>query len=267
MNHYATLGLTSDASNKEVKEAYRKLASKYHPDKGGDTAKFQELQTSYDAILRGEGIADENVFRNMHRSGFSGFNDLNDFFRGMGGNNPGFNQRNPNPDINLEIPCTLEEAHAGFAKDIEFTLPNGEQRQMKVTFPLGTTSDIKIRHAGAGAVLVDSEPPGDLYIRARIQEHPIWKIHGMDLYTSIQISVWQAMLGNFFPIKDINGDTLTVGVPAGTQPGTQLRLKNKGLNIRGKNQRTNAFVIVNVIIPKLDEGDENKPIIDLQSKK
>jgi curved DNA-binding protein len=261
IQHYKILGVNPGASEEEVKKAYRKLASIHHPDKGGDTKKFQEIQTAYDTI----------VTEINQPKGFGHHPDLSDIF-GMGRRAGNFDFHfEPaairNPDVNLSVPCSLEEAHAGFTKTIEFSLPEGIDKKLIVKFPPGTTKDIKIRYAGEGTSMTPSRPPGDIYVTVNIQEHPIWHQRSGELYTGKKISIWEAMLGKAIEITDIDGTLLEVAVPPGTQHGSQIRLRNRGFNIRGSNRRGNAYIVVAVEIPALTQADAEKRVVDLCNEK
>lgn len=264
MDYYKTLGLERGASEEEVKRAYRKLASKHHPDKGGDTAKFQEIQAAYEAITSGKA---DPQFDDR-------FNDLHEMFnmgRRAGGRNWSFNtgwhEDVKNPDVNISIPCSLKEAHAGFTKTVEFTLPDRTSKQLSVTFPPGCNRDVKIRYSGEGGKLVPNLPAGDLYVKLDISNDSNWVLNGKDLYIDIIISVWQAMCGATAKIVDIDDTEIEVTIPPGTQHGTQLRLRNRGFNIRGSSARGNGYVNVRVKIPALGEEDQLKTIVDLQAEK
>jgi curved DNA-binding protein len=263
MDYYKVLGLNSSASTDDVKQAYRKLAMKHHPDRGGNEAEFKKIKEAYEAISSGN-----------TRS--SNFEDLHEFFRQgrqAGSRNWSFNsgwdnepEAVQNPDVNISIPCSLEEAHTGFTKQVEFTLPGGTAKSMTVTFPAGCTSDIKIRYVGEGGQLINSRPPGDLYAKLNITSHPIWRMAGQDLFAVLQINVWQAMLGATVKLTDISGTEIEITVPPGTQSRSQLRLKGKGFNVRGSTLRYNAYLEIVVIIPALTDADLDKTIVDLKEK-
>lgn len=274
MDYYKVLGLSPGASEEEVKKAYRKLASKHHPDKGGDTAKFQEIQGAYEAIVSGKADqqhAHSDWFQDFGQGGFQDLHEMFNMGRRAGGKNwtfnSGWHEDISNPDVNISIPCTLEEAHTGFTKTVEFTLPEGVDKQITVTFPPGSNKDIKIRYAGDGGRLMPQKPAGDLYVKLNIQPHKVWAVDRANLHATIKITVWQAMFGTTVEITDIGGTTIEVAVPAGSQPGSQLRLKNRGLNIRGSSERGNAFLTIEVAIPKLDPEDRFKTILDVENKK
>jgi DnaJ-class molecular chaperone len=265
MNYYKTLGLESTATLDEVKQAYRKLAMKHHPDRGGDEAQFKKIKEAYEAISSGKANHKDpfGSFWSNDPRGSNNFQDLHEIFkRGQRAGSWSWDDwKEPevkNPDVHISIPCTLEEAHAGFTKDIEITLPGGHKKQMKVTFPSGSTADIKIRFPGEGGQLTESVVPGDLYAKIHVEPHSTWHLQGKDLYTSMRINAWQAMLGTEVELTDLSGSTVQVTVPAGTQPNTQLRLRARGFNIRGTTQRGNAFITIDVVVPRLDETDREK---------
>lgn len=269
MNYYRTLGLEPNASEEEVKKAYRKLAMKHHPDRGGDEAEFKKIKEAYEAIIDGKSATHQD----FDPRGFDAFHDLHEMFnmgRRAGGRNwsfhGGWHEDVQNSDITVSVPISLEEAHTGFTKTIEFTTPSGTKKSLSVTFPAGTTKDIKIRYGGEGDTLNAKLPPGDLYVRVDIHPHPVWVVDRSNLYTSIRITAWQAMFGTSVEIEEISGSTIEINIPPGTQPGSQLRLRNRGMNIRGTSERGNAFLTVEVVIPKLDPEDREKSIIDIENK-
>ena len=264
MDYYKTLGIERGATEDDVKRAYRKLASIHHPDKGGDTAKFQEIQAAYEAITSGKADQPQG----------GGFNDLHEMFnmgRRAGARswtfNTGWDDNVKNPDVNISIPCSLKEAHTGFTKTIEFTLPDKTSKRLSVTFPPGCNRDIKIRYSGEGGQLVQNLPASDLYVKLDISNDSTWILNGKDLYIDIVISVWQAMCGATAKIIDIDETEIEITIPPGTQHGTQLRLRNRGFNIRGSTARGNGYVNVRVKIPAISEEDQLKTIVDLQAEK
>ncbi len=273
MDYYKVLGLSSGASEEEVKKAYRKLASKHHPDKGGDTAKFQEIQAAYEAITSGKAnqSADSEWAHDMRSQGWYDLHEMFNMGRRAGGRNwtfkTGWQEEISNPDVNINIPCTLEEANSGFSKTVEFTLPEGTEKRIDVTFPPGSTKDLKIRYSGEGSRIMPQAAPGDLYIKLNIQPHSVWTVDRANLHATVKISVWQAMFGTTVEIQDIAGSLIQVSVPPGSQHGSQLRLKGRGMNIRGSNEKGNAFLEIEVAIPKLDPEDRTKTILDVENKK
>ena len=263
MNPYQILGLTSSATDEEVKQAYRKLAMKHHPDRGGNESEFKKIKEAYETITSGGNSPSDR----------DGFSDLNDMFsQGMRAGRrswsfgTGWADEIKNPDITVSVPLTLEEAHTGIVKTIEFSTPSGEAKKLIVTFPPGVTREMKIRYAGEGGSITSNTPPGDLYVRAEIYPHATWHLDRSHLHAVVKITAWQAMFGTTIEITEISGSAIEVNIPAGTQPGSQLRLRNRGMNIRNNSERGNAFLTIEVVIPKLDLSDRDKTIVDIENE-
>lgn len=270
MDPYQILGIKRGASLDEAKKAYRKLASIHHPDKGGDTQRFQEIQTAYDSIASGQ--ADQP--RHFHWGGHSAnFQDMQDILRRNFGNFANANEFDDfnhahavrNPDVTVRVTCTLAEAHRGFTRTLQFLLPQQGQQVKSVTFPSGSYEGIRIRYSGEGGQVVKSRPPGDLYCELVVEPHPYWKadFNSQNLEGDLTITAKEAMLGTVFFVDDIDGNAIEISVPAGTQPGSRLRLKDRGLNRFRQAGRGDAFVRITVTIPKLSKDDLHKPLIDL----
>lgn len=271
MNPYQILGLKPGASDDDIKKSYRKLAMKHHPDRGGDEAEFKKIKEAYETLINSGGSTPFG-FNDQHfdpdSTGFRDFGNMfSDMGRGPGGFNFNFEQGTvKNPDITVGMPCTLEEAFHGFTKVINFQAPSGEFRELQVTFPPGCTKDVKIRFTGEGGRISDRLPAGDLYVKLNINDHAFWRLDRVDLIGTIKISVWQAMFGTTINLTEIDGTAIEVTVPAGTQPGSQLRLRGKGFRARGTDARGNAFIEIKVELPKLNEDDKQRPIVDFINK-
>lgn len=273
MNPYQVLGIQPGASDDEIKKAYRKLASKHHPDKGGDTKKFQEIQAAYDSLTTGGAAGGPQPasgpggfhFHFGGRGGhpFSGFEDLFRFHREEFDQGQGFAR---NPDITVRVTCTLEEADQGFKRDIQFLAPQEQaQRSHTVEFPAGSYSGLRVRYSGAGGRLVPAAPAGDLYVELVVQPHYFWEVieNTQDIRARVNVSLRDAMVGTALKIQDITGTEIEVTVPAGTQPGANLRLRNRGVKNLHTNHRGDAYIEIRVQIPALKPEDLNRPIIDI----
>lgn len=275
MNPYEILGVKPGASDDEIKRAYRKLASKHHPDKGGDTKKFQEIQAAYESLTSGGAQAGGPQpasgpggfhFHFGGRGGpFGGFEDLFRF-HGQEFDPEGQSGFGRNPDITVRVTCTLEEADQGFSRGIQFLAPQEtSNRHRVVEFPAGSYSGLKVRYTGEGGRLVPSRPAGDLYVELIVQPHYFWEtIEGtQDLRARVNVTLREAMVGTSLKIQDITGTGIEVTVPAGTQPGANLRLRGRGVKSLHTNHRGDAYIEIRVQIPALRPEDLNRPIIDI----
>jgi curved DNA-binding protein len=268
-DYYQTLGVQKGATDDEIKKAYRKLAMKHHPDRGGKQEEFQKIQEAYATL----GDAQKRQqYDNPAPQGFSQFGGMppgfEDLFRGGGGFEQfsdmfGFGraQRRPvkNRDISLETQITLEEAYTGKTIMANVQLPSGRDQVLEIKVPPGIQSGQRLRLQGLGD---DSNPAinrGDIYISVHLARHDKFERNGDDLITAITISAWDAMLGKETVIKTLDGRNLEVTIPAGTQPGSTLRLAGYGMpNVHDGRYKGNIMIHVNVTIPtNLTDGQKD----------
>ena len=270
MDYYNTLGIAKDATPDDIKRAYRSLASKHHPDKGGDTATFQKVQEAYATLSDPEKRAaydNPSPFGQHPNGGWQqagggvppGFEHFfhqfgNSPFGDMFGRRP---QRNRN--INLQTEITLEEAFTGKEIIASYRVGNGQDRTFEVKIPPGCYDGIVLRIAGAGDQHYAGMPPGDAMLSVRVLPHPRFQRNGNDLIEQITISVWHAMLGKDLEIKTISKDNLTVRIREGTQPDSFLRVQGYGMcDLNNPNARGNHMIAIKVKIPdNLTEYQKN----------
>lgn len=227
-NPYQTLGINQEADATEIKRAYRRLASQHHPDKGGDKAKFQEIQSAYDTLTNPQRRA---AFDNPGPFGNQGFNfragspfDFENIFNAFGAQfqNP-HQQRVQQARMSLWI--TLEDVARGGRKTISVSGAHGNVT-VEIEIPLGINDGDTVQYPKTG-------PMGmDLLITFRIHPNPRWERQGLNLITEDTVSIWNLILGAEIPVRDILGNTLTVTIPPRTQPGTVFRLRDRGLRQR-----------------------------------
>lgn len=220
-DYYRILGVTKQATANEIKQSYRRLASQYHPDKGGDTARFQEIQEAY-AVLGDEQKRREydNPRPQTHfnfGAGMPGGMNLDDIFNMFGA---GMRQSQMNPRIQLWI--TLEDVARGGPRPISLQI--GDQAAtISIDIPPGISDGDTIRYPRLS-------PNGqDLIVVYRIKPDGRWQREGRDVTTEKQVSILDLILGTEIPIDDLAGATLMLKIPPGTQPGSLLRMRGRGL--------------------------------------
>ena len=226
-NPYQTLGINPGAEVDEIKRAYRRLASRHHPDKGGDKAKFQEIQAAYDALTNPQRQPQGNPFGNQ---GFE-FNfrqgspfDFENIFSAFGAqfHHP-HQQRTQHARMSLWI--TLEDVASSERKTISVGSAHGNVT-VEIEIPAGIEDGATVQYPKTG-------PMGmDLLITFRIHPNPRWERNGPNLTSEQSISIWDLVLGAEIPVRDIMGNTLTLTIPPRTQPGTTFRLRERGLRQR-----------------------------------
>lgn len=315
-NYYEALGTTENASQDDIKQAFRKLAKKFHPDRnpGNKRAetKFKELSEAYDTLSDpqkraqydqqlkygaftgggpgstggpgmggfgqgfggGGGGFDFNQFVNRRsgssRGGSQGFSssggnsfDINEILAAMMGGSSagqgrstdfsGFGQQQQQasiPDVETEVAISFREALSGTSRQLQ--LSNGKKLNVKI--PPGINNGGKIRLSGQGQSVLYGGKAGDIIVKVSVMPDQKFERKGNDIYSKVEITFKDAILGTKATI-----DTLTkkikLTIPAGTQPGTVMRLKGQGF--AGGDQ----YVEIKVTIPT-DLTDKQREIIE-----
>ncbi len=284
-DYYKILGVDPDASGKEIKIAYRKLAHKYHPDMNPDEgaeAKFKEVAEAYHVLnnektraefdeLRLYGSRSQQGFQpppGWHSSQGDEFqdygqfsSDFSDFFNEIFGgraqsfNQQGFSQSHDvrGQDIEVELPIFLEETLQEFQKTVEFTLPAqgsahgvSSKKQLKVKIPKGVTDGARIRLKGQGKPGYSGGVAGDLYLHIRVVPHPLFDVSGHNLTITVPLAPWEAALGAKITVPTLEGK-ISLSIPPDSQSGDKLRIKGKGLQT--KTITGDLFAIIKVVMP------------------
>jgi curved DNA-binding protein len=267
IDYYKILGVDKNASEKEIKNAYRKLARKHHPDLNPNdpeaNKKFQQLNEANEVLSdpekrkkydqygehwqHGEAYEQQAKQQQSRRSGsgsghtqgfesFEGFgdgNDFSDFFqsifgRAAGAGRSGQQVKYRGQDYNAELHLTLREASDTHKQTLTV---NG--KQIRITIPAGVENGQTIKIAGHGGPGMNGGPSGDLYITFLIADDPKFKRLGSDLYTSVKLDLYTAVLGGEIMVDTLTGK-VKLKVQPGTQNGTKVKLKGKGFPIYKK---------------------------------
>ena len=225
MDHYQTLGVSRDADGPTIKKAYRKLAMKHHPDKGGDEAKFKEIQQAYDTLSDPQKRAqydNPNPFEQFGGDPFGGgANPFGDIFRDIFGGRP--RQRQQNFDAQTDIVLTLEDVYHGTTQRID--IGTG---LIDIKIPKGTEEGTRFTIHGKGPQQDPNLPPGNLFVRVRYQPHRDFAKNGRDLIGIVEIDYFDAIVGGEIKVRHISGRMLSVSIPPLTQPNARLKLRGEG---------------------------------------
>jgi curved DNA-binding protein len=151
-------------------------------------------------------------------------------------------------DLQVEMPITLHEMAFGTEKLVSFT-HDGRAEKISVKIPAGTLPGKKLRLSGKGQPNPLGGPPGDLYVKLKEVEHPVFKREGNDLYVDRKIKFTEASLGTKVTVPTLDGKTLSLKVPPGTQSHTKMRLKNYGLPLANGKTRGDQYVRIIVETP------------------
>ena len=284
-NFYEVLGVDEKASSAEITKAFKDLAKQYHPDRGGDEAKFKEINEAHDTLKNSQKRHDYDTMRKFGRSGITGggehpfFNEdiFGDFFSGFGGNNDGFTfnfsnrdggerifrntrqQPRGNRNVQVRMAISIKEAMNNNDKTINYKLPSGREEFATVKIPAGVQHGVTFKFTGMGDDSIRNMPRGDLMVIMSVLDSDGYTRKGNDLYTDKTIDCFQAVRGYEFNLRTLNDKIIKVKAPAGTQPGTLLTLKGQGMPVhKTLNIRGNLYVKIHVLIPQLSTQDLKK---------
>jgi curved DNA-binding protein len=274
-DYYKILGVSRNASQDEIKQAYRKKARQYHPDVSQEKnaeQRFKEIGEAYEVLKdtekraaydqlgthwqAGENFRPPPGWNFNFDFGQGGFRetsvDFSDFFESLFGG--AARKKNHNPfhsagkEQQTKIAITLEEAYQGTTRAIHVQAPkiNGsgqilnQTRTLNVKIPQGITEGQKIRLSGQGGT------NGDLYLEIEFQPHQLYQAKGRDIYLTLPITPWEAALGSTIAVPTLGGN-VEMKIPAGSQSGQKLRLKGRGLQGQPSGDH---YVELKIVTPK-----------------
>ena len=278
---YQVLGLSKGAGTKDIKKAYRTLAKKYHPDtnKGDDEAarKFSEISAAHDLLSDEEkrGQFDRGEIDAEGNPTFKGYNPFgggrpgggthrrwsSSGGPGVGGGGPedifaeifgNFGQGGPRAaargqDVSYRLKVSFLEAAKGERKRV--TMPNG--KTLDVNIPAGVSDGQQIRLRGQGEQSMGGGAAGDALITVDVEAHPLFERSGNDIRLELPVTLYEAVLGDKVRVPTLEG-SVELKIPANSSSGRTLRLKGKGIAVKGK--AGDQLVILRVMLPK--DADE-----------
>jgi curved DNA-binding protein len=285
-DYYKIMGLDRDATQDEIKRAYRKLARKYHPDvsKEADAEiKFKELGEAHEVLKDPEKRAayDQLGSNWDSRQGFqpppewgTGFEfhgapgdgsrheGFSDFFEslfgragGYGSGSRGFHMHGE--DHHAKILIDIEDSYEGASRSIALQMPEvtteghvvTRSRTLKVSIPKGVRQGQQIRLSGQGAKGQGSGKAGDLYLEIKFKPHRFYRVEGSDVYLDLPLAPWEAALGAKVKVPTPSG-AVDLKVPANSQAGKKLRLKGRGIPAKPPGD---LYVVLQIALPPADD--------------
>lgn len=257
MDHYTTLGVSKTASQDEIKRAYRKLAKQHHPDSGGDPEQFKQINHAYsvigDELKRRE--YDYNPADNQQARYTSQFSDQNihEFFRDIFGASAGFHHSQYTQPKNKDLRATLNVELDTIVKPQRRTIhlkTGRSEKTVEVDIPAGVNDGATIRYKGYGQDILTRVPPGDLLVTIRVHNTQNFTRDGNNIHSTITVDAIDAILGTSVEIGNLDGSKILVHIPAGAQPGQQLRIGGKGLVNNNTKTVGDLMLNIKISVPK-----------------
>lgn len=301
-DYYQVLGLERSASQDEIKKTFKKLARQYHPDLHPNDKvaeeKFKAISEAYEVLSDDKKRKQYDQYgsfdfgdkgpQNPFNQGFwqsAGFaeSDLNDIFGDMFGfgsakqtrrnrsahfdfegspfGRQGAQQSRQGQDIQWTLPLDFIEAAQGCEKQILLT----DGKKVKVKIPSGVDNGSKIRLRGKGNPGVAGGQDGDLIIEMKVAEHPFFKRDKDDIHLDVEISVMEALLGAKISLPTLSGN-IDLKIPAHSQSGQVLRLKNRGIPNAKTQESGHQYVHLLVKIPQNISDEDLNTLQEIFSK-
>jgi curved DNA-binding protein len=253
MDYYSTLGVERNASPEELKVAFRKLAMQHHPDRGGDEAKFKEINEAYAALSDPQKKAAYDNPQSQWGSQdwaqhdpFTPGSPFSNIFHEMF--SQAHRQARKNPDGVADVNVTIQQAY--FGTDLSVNL--GYANEVLPIQP-GVRDGTKYRLSGKGPARFKDLPPGDLIIRVNIDYPGNLGRENDDLFIRVGVNAIDAMKGADIEYEHVSGKLLKIKVPAGTQPGSRLRLAGWGMPNPQTRKNGDLYVLVSIDVPKVTD--------------
>lgn len=273
-DYYKILELTNEkVTVDQIKQAYREQAKKYHPDINTQNQfaeeRFKDINEAYKVLSNPANRRKYDRMWNTHvgRKRNTSYEEskrekgsfFSDFFQMFFGDKPSPNnekQENSTKkkvavkgeNVETEIAVSIIEAFYGAEKKISLRTTNGKMKNFTVKIPSGIRNNEKIRLLGQGKSGQNGGRPGDLLIRIHIENDQQYQLNGIDLYTNLFLTPWEAVLGTKVTLKSID-EEISLHIPQGTQSGECIHIPQKGY-LDGKGGRGDLIASVRIMVPK-----------------
>lgn len=276
-DYYKILGLEDNkATPEEIKTAYREQAKKFHPDISSENSfseeRFKDINEAYKVLstpasrrkydrMWNSNVGKKKKFEESKREEGSIFSNFFNMFFGEQAEQKEEKQRKSKEkvavkgeNVETEIEVSIEEAFYGLDKKISLRAQNGKMKTFTVKIPAGIRNGEKIRLIGQGKNGENGGKNGDLLIKINIKDDKKYALRGIDLYTDLKITPWEAALGTKVSVDTI-GETIFLHIPQGIESGEKVKIPEKGYK-DGKGGRGELIADVKIMIPKTPTKEE-----------
>jgi len=290
IDYYKILGLSKNASETDIKKAYRKLARKYHPDVNPNNKeaekKFKEINEANEVLSNSENrkkydeygkdwkhaeeyekARQQDHYQRSTHDPYGGYSeeDFSDFFSSMfGGRSTGSTYQGRQvkfrgQDFNAELHLNLNDVYKTHKRTLSINNKN-----IRITIPAGIENGQTIKIKGHGGQGINGGPNGDLYIKFSIVNNTKFKRDGDNLYTSVDLDLYKALLGGEQMVDTFDGK-VKLAIKPETENGTKVKLKGKGFpKYKKEGQFGDLFITYNIKIPKNLSHKEKELLTELK---
>lgn len=252
-DYFTVLGVSNQATDKEIKQAYRVLAMQHHPDRGGNQADFQKIQEAYqilsDPQQRAQWEQSMQHGNNRIPDGVAQWGDIHAMFRHFDATGGRPQQEARNKDLHVVVDLPLASTVAAQVKHLSVKHLDNTRVTVAVEIPRGVRVGMQMKYTGYGNKTDSMLPAGDLYVDFRILPHPEFQVNGIDLTKILTLNCLDAITGTSLIVTGLTGTQFEWTVPAGTQHGTKFRIASQGLWAPDQPIQGNLLLQVEISIP------------------
>jgi DnaJ-class molecular chaperone len=253
MDYYSILGVNRNASDSDIRKAYKKASMQHHPDRGGDEEQFKKVNEAYSTLKdpNKRAVYDNPQPRfdtsNMNGGPF-GHGGFEDMFASMF-RRPHQNSRR-NQDVRLKVVVDFNELFTGKNIIATYRLRNGQEKSVDVSIPQGIRNGDTIKFGGLGDNSIPNMPAGDLYIIVEVENRTKWRRDQDNVYGTIDVDCLELILGIKKQITTPDNRHLELNIKSNTKNGTTLSIRGYGIPNVHNHQKGNLYITINAVIPQ-----------------
>ena len=257
MDYYSILGVSKNASEQDIRKAYKKQSMQHHPDRGGNEEQFKKVNEAYSTLKDPQKRAaydnphNADPFRNQQQrqSPFGGHPFEHMFGKGFGPTRHAPRNR----DITVQARIDLKDVLTGKNLIIQYQLSTGRLETVTVEVPAGAKHGDKIQYEGLGDEGNPRIPRGHLQVRIVVDKLKNWERDNDNLIVKKTVNVFDLLLGCVIIITTLDNKKLEIKIPQGTQTGTTFSIPKYGVPNMRSGQRGNLYVTIDTVIPKITD--------------